>query len=435
MRKISNLLIVFILICLIVGNVSTVYGEKSEELEDIKDKAFDLGYKDGEKDGSKYFKDTPYYKVLPNEDEIIYIFKREYRRDYDSKYNSTIIRYYEYGFEEGYNSNVKDDKDKKEDNLNYPKTLGRILGEICGYRDFYDGKKSNWSRAIPSDRKLREMYNLDMETSRYRTAFLGIFKDSFEEGYKVGYEKANLEPIAISYEQGIKDGTTIGQMKGEYAAIIDITLGNTNYWTRHKIKDSVIIDEYGLKFQSDNYQMAFVIGYWEGFIESYNETYNKLQLDRNKVKTYTERIPIDGKNNIGIPGDDKFLVDIEPGTYYNDVIVTIDSIPTSYVNPNTNRHTQASGVYSLKIMNLSNKFDDNKKTTIKFKSYGNNVKYGIYKYHYNKWVYIPSRQEGDYLVAGINLKNIDSFGNVYVVRVDNELPCSTILEDIGQKMR
>lgn len=63
---------------------------------------------------------------------------------------------------------------------------------------------------------------------------------------------------------------------GEYAAIIDLTLGGqTNSWTRHRVQDKVIIEEYGLDFQSNNYSTAFIIGYWDGFMESYNENYKK----------------------------------------------------------------------------------------------------------------------------------------------------------------
>lgn len=508
MRRIKTYLTIFIIFSLVISNFSFVYGEKL----DIRYKAYDLGYEDGKLEGTKYDSDMPYNKIIPENDDIIYRFIKKYNEDVDLEDEWIIIRYYEYGFRDGYEKTVKDDKNddnnKREEKLNYPQTLGRTLGEIYGYRDFYDGRNSNWSRAIPSDRKLREMYNLDRETSEYRYDFLKIFKENFQQGYKEGYEKANLEPIKTSYEQGIddgeyfgeilgaiygakdylegrsidhnrdlpsdtmikreyslnndvleyregfligfkrayeesyneayrkanqdfievpdlngnKDGMTLGQMKGEYAAIIDITLGKSNLWTRHKTYDEIIINEYGLKFQSDNYRMAFIIGYWDGFMKSYNETYKKLQLDSNKVKTYTEKVSIDGKTNIGIPEDDRFLVDIEPGTYYSDVIVTIDSIPTSYVNPNSHRHTQASGVYSLKILNPAGTFDKDKKISIKFKSYGNNVKYGIYKYHYNKWIYIPSRQEGDYLIADINLNNIDFLGNIYAVRVDNQLP-------------
>jgi hypothetical protein len=504
-RRIKKILFIFIFISFIIVDLSIVYGA---EIDDIENKAYDLGYEDGKAESLKYSKDTPYYEIMPKDDEIISRFESEYRESISTDSKFTIIKCYEYGFKKGYEQNVRDDKNKKEEKISYPKSLGKALGEIYGHRDFYNGEKSNWGRVIPSDRELIKMYNLDMETSGYRYNFLKAFKGKFEEGYKDGYENANLKTIKASYEQGVKDGETfgvklgsiygakdyfegrtleynrnlppentiereyllnddvdeyregfligfkrayeesyneayreanrksievpdskgrdngitIGKMKGEYAAIIDITIGKSNLWTRHKNMDSFIIDEYGLDFQSENYRESFINGYWDGFMESYNEVYKKLQLDSNKVKTYTEKITIDGKENIGIPNDDKFLVDIEAGTYYNDVIITIDSIPTFYVNPNSNRHTQASGVYGLKIMNLAGTFDKDKKVTIKFKSYGNNVKYGIYKYHYNKWVYIPSTQKGDYLVADINLNNIDALGNIYAVRIDNQLP-------------
>lgn len=286
---------------------------------------------------------------------------------------------------------------------------------------------------MPSNREIISMFNLSNESKEYEDAFLAGFEfgqsstgGKTDGGYMLyyneAYRKANKETIETPDLNGEDGGRTIGAMKGEYAAIIDITLGKANSWVSHKVDDIMIINEYGLAFQSENYRTAFIIGYWDQFMKSYNETYKKLQQDSNVVKTYTEKISIDGKTNIGIPQDDKFLVDIEAGTYYKDVIVTIDSIPTSYVSPKSIRHTQASEVYGLKIMNLSGTFDSNKKITVKFKSYGNNAKYGIYKYHYNKWVYIPSKQEGNYLVADININNINLLGNIYAVRVDNELP-------------
>ncbi|NMA86546.1 MAG: S-layer homology domain-containing protein, partial [Tissierellia bacterium] len=277
-------------------------------------------------------------------------------------------------------------------------------------------------RDLPSDREIEREYSLNYDEDKYREGFLVGFKRAYEEAYNKSYRDSNKQQVETPDLNGNENGKTIGHMKGEYAAIIDLTLGQTNSWTRHRVQDKVIIEEYGLDFQSNNYSTAFIIGYWDGFMESYNENYKKLQLDSNKVKTHTEKVSIDGKTNIGIPEDDKFLVDIDAGTYYNDVIVTVDSIPTSYINPNSPRHTQASGIYGLKILNTAGTLDKNKNISIKFKSYGNHVKYGIYKYHYNKWIYIPSEQEGDYLIADINLDNINAQGNIYVVRVDNELP-------------
>lgn len=351
-------------------------------------------------------------------DAFIEQFRKAYKLAFEAAFQVAKLGEKDYSYEQG----LKDGDE-----------YARDLATLNGRKDYLLGLSNDYRRNMPSNREIIDMFNLDNESKEYKDAFLAGFEygQSTTGGktdggyilyYNEAYRKANKETIETPDLNGEEGGRSIGKMKGEYAAIIDITLGKTNAWTSHKVNDEIIIKEYGLQFQSENYRMAFIIGYWDEFMKSYNETYKKLQQDSNKVKTYTEKITIDGKQNIGIPEDDKFLVDIEAGTYYNDVIVTIDSIPTSYVNPNSTRHTQASGVYGLKIMNLAGTFDKNKKITIKFKSYGKDVKYGIYKYHYNKWIYIPCKQDGDYLVADINLNNINLMGNIYAVRVDNELP-------------
>lgn len=345
-------------------------------------------------------------------------FRKSYRISFEAAFQVAKLGERDYSYEEG----LKDGDE-----------YARNLAALNGRRDYLLGLRNDYKRNMPSNKEIINMFNLNKESNEYRDAFLAGFefgrsisKGKTEGGYMIyyndAYRKANRQTTETPDLNGEEGGRTIGKMKGEYAAIMDITMSKANLWSSHKVNDEIIINEYGLKFQSENYRLAFIIGYWDEFMKSYNETYKKLQQDSNRVKTYTEKISIDGKDNIGIPDDDKFLVDIESGTYYNDVIVTIDGIPTTYVNPNSTRHTQASGVYGLKVMNLAGTFDKNKKITVKFKSYGNDVKYGIYKYHYNKWVYIPSKQEGDYLVADINLNNIDLTGNIYAVRVDNELP-------------
>lgn len=349
---------------------------------------------------------------------FIDFFTKAYKASFESAFQVAKLSEKTYSYEEG----LKDGDDYSKD-----------LADLNGKKDYLLGLRNDYTRNMPSNIEIINMFNLSNESKEYENAFLAGFEYGQSKsggktngGYMIYYNKsyreANKDFIETPDLNGEEGGRSIGKMKGEYAAIIDMTLKKPNLWTNHKTGDQVIIDEYGLGFQSENYRRAFIIGYWDEFMKSYNETYKKIQEDGNKIKTHTERISIDGQSNISIPGDDKFLVDIDPGTYYNDVVATIDSIPNSYVNPNSERHTQGSEVYGLKIMNPIGTFDKNKNITIKFKSYGKDVKYGIYKYHYNKWVYLPSKQEEDYLTADINIKNIDFSGNIYAVRIDNQLP-------------
>ena len=342
-----------------------------------------------------------------------------YRYDFLDSFREYFEKGYRQGFEK---ANLEPRRASYEQGLKDGSNFGEKLGIINGANDYFQERSINYNRDLPSNREIEREYSLNYDENEYREGFLIAFKKAYEKAYNKSYRDFNRQEVEIPDLNGSENGETIGRMKGEYAAIIDLTLGQTNSWTRHKVQDRIIIEEYGLNFQTDNYSRAFIIGYWDGFMKSYNENYKKLQLDSNKIKSYTEKISIDGKNNIGIPDDDKFLVDIDAGTYYNDVIITIDSIPTGHIDPNSPRHTQASEIYGLKILNTVGTLDKNKNIRIKFKSYGNHVKYGIYKYHYNKWIYIPSKQEEDYLIADINLENINAQGNIYVVRVDNQLP-------------
>ncbi len=351
-------------------------------------------------------------------DGFIDEFRKAYKASFEAAFQVAKLGEKNYSYEQG----LIDGDD-----------YARDLATLHGRKDYLLGFSNEYRRNIPSEREIIDMFNLDNELNEYEVAFLAAFElgqstsgGKTEGGYMFyyneAYRKSNKDTIETPDLNGEEGGRTIGKMKGEYAAIIDITMEKANSWTSHKVDDEIIINDFGLKFQSTNYRIAFITGYWDEFMKSYNQNYKKLQQDNNRVKTHTEKISIDGSQNIGISEDDKFLVDIEAGTYYNDVVVTIDSIPTSYLNLNSKRYTQASGLYGLKILNLAGTFDKNKRITIKFKSFGKDVKYGIYKYNYNKWIYIPSRQEGDYLISDLNINNINLLGNIYAVRVDNELP-------------
>lgn len=423
-------------------------------------------------------RDNDWERYIPSRRDLVSM----YELDKETReYEDGFIEFFEKAYEESFNAAFQVAK-LGEKNYSYEQGLidgdeyAQSIASLNARKDYFLGRSNDYRREMPSDSEIIKMFNLNNESREYRDAFLAGFEygasssGGFSDGgymlyYNDAYREANKEAIETPDQDGEEGGIEIGSMKGEYAAIIDITLKKSNSWERHKTDAKLVKDEFGLGFQSDNYADAFVAGYWSEFMKSYNETYKRLQQDKNKIKTHTEIVGVDGAGGTGIsgnnksstegfdtggidlsgflsffgddssntegtgvtqgvqiPGDDKFFVSIDPGTYFNDVVVTIDSIPKSFVDPNSQRHTQASEIYGLKILNTVGSYEKDKSIVVGFKSYGNNEKYGIYKYHYNKWIYIPSKQEGDYIVAEINTRNIDEDGNIYAVRVDNQLP-------------
>ena len=166
---------------------------------------------------------------------------------------------------------------------------------------------------------------------------------------------------------------------------MDIMSKKSNDWERHKVEDNILINEYGLNFQSEDYRLAFIMGYWHSFIKSYNETYKAQAQEQNTTKTITEKVPIGGGRVTS--SDGKFYVEIDPGTYYDDVAVTIDTVTKMNVSATSTRHTKASNYYHLKLLNMDRTYDDaeEKKVKIGFEFYGKDSKYGISKYGIYKY--------------------------------------------------
>ena len=199
-------------------------------------------------------------------------FKKAYKEAFEASYQVGKLGEKDYSYEQGL-----------KDGDQYAKDIAALNGQ----KDYFLGLSNDYKRNMPSNREIISMFNLNNESKEYQDAFLVGFEFGTSSGSKISggymlyyinaYRQANKEFIETTDLNGEEGGMSIGSMKGEYAAIIDITLMKQNSWISHKVNDEIIINEYGLQFQSENYRNAFIIGYWDGFMKSYNETYKKLQ--------------------------------------------------------------------------------------------------------------------------------------------------------------
>lgn len=285
MKGFRRIILAIISISIITGNISIAYGTSLNYIENIEERAYELGYKDGKKAADEKGQNTSYYLLLPKDKEIIYRFEMEYGWDYDRQYfRDDIIDNYTAGFIYGYyieDELKEDDKiDSKEEKLNYVKVLGKTLGEIYGYRDFYEGNKSNWHEAIPWNRDLINRYNLDRESAKYRSSFLNVFRESFKIGYEGGYRKANFEPIKTSYEDGIKDGEYFGGILGRVYGAKDYFDNRHSDYKTDLPSDDKIIQEYLLNKDSLEYKDGFLIGFKRAYEESYNANFRAMNIEQ-----------------------------------------------------------------------------------------------------------------------------------------------------------
>lgn len=509
----GNKIIITIIITIILTSTNMFFAYTEDNSHNkVEEDAYSLGYLDGKKEADKSLsdkKDLPYYLVIPEKESIL---------DKYSYYKEDLLKdnfYWNYleGFKDGYQSIVKNNSinnSTKESNTNYASSFGKSLGEIYGFRDFYNKINSNWNKSIPSDNEVIGMLNIEKHSNQYKLSFLSIFRESFKLGYEEGYEKGNLEPKKISLESGFSDGENIGTILGaiygskdyfenisnnhlrnlpkdtdiirnyalkrdykEYAdgfligfkrafeenynkffrqaninthikaesdsydhgknaGLIkgkllgnkDFILKRENNWRNHKFLSSNIISEYNLLYQSTKYKDGFISGYWEGFAEGYSSTYRNLGEEEINKKTTIINIPISGGTISSL--ENELYMEIETGTYYRNVLVSIDEILNNPYVIDNNRYIEASKFYIIEIQNKNKTFDNSKTIDISFEFYGKSGG-GIYKRINNQWIYLNSKIKDNRIITSVRPSTLEDKENIFCVLIDKE---NILLRDI-----
>lgn len=382
---------IFILVLLIILSTGLVVGA-----DDIDNADYRAGYNAGLAAGQKNFgSNISAYNAL------------ETHLDSDDvRYSS--YSYYRDGFYDGYADGLKGELPK----LAYSEVLGTTLGNIYGTRDYQEGRKSDWEKAMPSERTLSRMYDLNMETSSYRDVFFTEFRVKFYEAYLLAYEKSMLEPIRTSMQEGVRDGEELGKILGA-------TFGNKDYYEKRGISfsrnlpsDREIIADYGLNNDTDDYKAGFLSGFKRGYQEEYNKIFRETNKNEIKNKTNSEIIPIRGGNISSY--DSAFNINMEAGTYYQPVNVNIVTRYNYDLPLISNMFIKASDTYDVSITSAIQTFDDKKLIELEFEYYGDKAKGGIYKFVRDKWVYLPSTIEEGVIKTYVKPSSITGSYSVFI---------------------
>ncbi|HSH36079.1 S-layer homology domain-containing protein, partial [Schnuerera sp.] len=233
----------------------------------------------------------PYNEARLSIKEIIKKYE-DYLDNQNDIYRNSFISGYLKGFEKGYNEGVSagsstNKADVKTKYTDYADSLGLLLGEIYGHKDFYANKSANINRSLPSNKALTGMFNLDKLSYQDRYAFLNTFKGKFREGYQEGYGKANFKPMEISYEEGVAQGEYFGNILGRTSGTKDYFENKTRDYMRNIPSNGTIIREYSLNKDGKKYREGFLIGFRRAYEESYNESFRTMNVDEHR-RSYEE---------------------------------------------------------------------------------------------------------------------------------------------------
>ena len=403
MKIINRFLSILLILSVLVSQVTVFAASISY------DAGYDAGYDyayvyDGSLSSGRSVYTSSYKDSRAHRDII-----RELGDDYDE---ADFKRGFIDGFNDGY-----DDSDKNVP-IDYASELGRMLGEIYGARDYQNGKRPDWKKALPGRDSLRKMYDLDKQKTDYINSFVSAFNDAFETAYNDAYEKAMFEPAKVTLEQGVEDGEAAGWVIGAAFGAKDYYEGNDSYVHRDMPTGSQIRDMYFLNNDNKQYEEGFISGFLRAYEEAYNQAYREANILNAERKVTSELIPISGA--LITTADNRFAINVPAGTYYHDVNCFITTIYDAGTKMSGSL-IKASDSYEIKIANSSGNVDDSKYIEIAFEYYGDKAQGGIYRKSGSQWLYVPTVVQDGMMSAKIKPSTLGSSGTTFSAFADTNV--------------
>ncbi|KAB3537368.1 S-layer homology domain-containing protein [Alkaliphilus pronyensis] len=270
--------------------------------------------------------------------------------------------------------------------------MGKFLGEIYGMDDYSHGRSNDWERALPSDKFIKEYFNLSREASGYRTSFVQSFKSAFREAYKRGFRDSNLEIGEVDTDSsGVNDGILVGSLAGELAGRQDFLDNIISNWSKALPSEKAIINDYNLNREIDSYKNGFIEGFEKAFKTYYILGFRNANLEEILIG-FEKSIDTDEYTNINIFGgtisttDNIMTVEFQEGGLYRDNYIKVEKIDLAAIDPRQ-MLSPVTDSYLLAIKDDS--IIPQKPFKLSFKYYGPDSG-GIYQLIEDKWVYMPS---------------------------------------------
>jgi hypothetical protein len=255
-----SILLVFMVLC---SNVM-IYAAEGDSSTGATDYATSLGRTLGEIYGARDFQKgeaNKWSKAVPDRKEVTAMFDLE---DQSSSYVRTFYSLFRSEFEKGYKdaydkAMFEPDQTTLDQGVSDGGSIGSLLGQTNGVKDYYAGYDINFKRDLPSEKEIRDTYKLSNDYDEYEEGFIVGFITAYEESYNDAYRAANIQQASttVTSEFVTIAGAAVGTQDGRFTVNIepgtfyhDVNVIITTYIDAYKNQNKNFIkasDSYNVK--------------------------------------------------------------------------------------------------------------------------------------------------------------------------------------------
>lgn len=337
------------------------------------------------------------------------------RQCFLKNYRSKFKLAYEHSY---YEAHFGTNRDSAESGTADGILFGTSLGNIYGALDYFENRNSDYTRNMPLDRSITLDSSLNRDNTQYVEGFLSGFKKAYKESYISSFRDSKNQTIILEESMANENGKSVGYARGEVQASVDYMEKKTSDWKRTKPLSATLILDYNLSLQTLKYRENYLAGFWNGYMYGYTDAYKEISQNEALNKETSATIPTSGGALLSL--DNGFEVIIDKGTYYKQVILSLDTLNSNNYSFDK-KYILASNLYKVSVVNPSGDLNNNIKIKLSFEYYGDKSA-GIYKLENGKWQYMSSVIDESSISTLINPSNLKSNGNIYTVLLNNEAP-------------
>ncbi len=315
--------------------------------------------------------------------------------------------------------------------------FGQIDGALAGKKDYVNGHKSDYQKAMPKGNKLIDKFDLKTYSANERLEFIAAYREAFKESYRKAISEQLLEQYFSPAKRGEENGEKLGAAEGVASANVDLLNNDKSDWLlayNNFLAEGSLMTRYQLKLQEASYSESFVIAFKASFKKNYRDHYDTYRAEQDLNNTtyhlarynedniiYDKMISQVSNGSVEAGSLPTARLSIERGTVYQDTYLSLQRTKNVTLVENTT-YDAVSGIYQISVQKDRDGIKLYKPLKLSF-VYNDNPNIGVYQWVHNHWQYVKTVH--DKFGVTVEIPAGIYHGGKYALFIDNSFKVPT----------